>query len=229
MKPANRNSGFSIVELLIAMAVMLIALGIVSNLMARAMSIRARESATADALATARAAISVMSREISNSGFGIYQPGTRKASNGIVANESDEHRIRVLSNIENEGGTFQAQGPTTLQINRPGEDITYFFDATTSSIVRYDPHGLETSPGVFVGKTSVVVNKISNVTFKYYDYDGGTSEATGPLTAPNENTARVQIIVDVELDQVYGQRNTEHVTFASDVTFRNNNYMLSQY
>jgi len=229
MKPAKHNSGFSIVELLIAMAVMLIALGIVSNLMARAMSIRARESATADALATARAAISVMSREISNSGFGIYQQGTRKASNGIVAPESNDHRIRVLSNIDNEGGTYEDQGPTTMLINRPGEDVTYFFDATTSSIVRYDPHGLESSPGVFVGKTSVVVNKISNVTFKYYDYDGGTSEATGPFTAPNENTARVQIIVDVELDQVYGQRNTEHVTFASDVTFRNNNYMLSQY
>ena len=110
-----------------------------------------------------------------------------------------------------------------------GEDVTYFFDADTRSIVRYDPHGLETSPGVFEGKTSVVVNRISNVTFKYFDYEGGTSEATGPLTTPNETTARVRIEVDVELDQVYGQRNTEHVTFASDVTFRNNNYMLSQY
>jgi hypothetical protein len=75
----------------------------------------------------------------------------------------------------------------------------------------------------------VVVNKISNVTFEYYDYEGGTSEATGPHSTPTENTARVRIIVDVELAQTFGQRNTEHVTFASDVTFRNNNYMLSQY
>ncbi|HUR99950.1 MAG TPA: prepilin-type N-terminal cleavage/methylation domain-containing protein [Pyrinomonadaceae bacterium] len=229
MKPVNRNSGFSLVELLITMTIMLIAMGIVSMLMSRAMSVRARESSTADALASARAAISVVSREISNSGFGLYQPGTKKASNGIVLSESDDHRIRVRANIENEGGTFQAQGPSTMQINRPGEDVTYYFDAATSSIVRHDPHGIETSPGVFGPETSVVVNKISNVTFEYYDYAGGTSQATGPLTTPTENTARVRIIVDVELDQVFGQHNVEHVVFASDVTFRNNNYMLSQY
>jgi prepilin-type N-terminal cleavage/methylation domain-containing protein len=229
MKSASRNLGFSLIELLITMTVMLVAMGIVGTVMSRAMSIRSRESAVADALATARAAISVVSREISNSGFGLYQPGTKKASNGIVLSESNAHRIRVRANIENSGGTFGNEGPTTMQINRPGEDVTYFFDAATSSIVRHDPHGIETSPGVFGPETSVVVNKISNVTFEYYDYTGGTSQATGPLTTPTENTARVRIIVDVELDQVFGQRNTEHVVFASDVTFRNNNYMLSQY
>jgi prepilin-type N-terminal cleavage/methylation domain-containing protein len=229
MKSAKRNSGFSLIELLITMAIMLIALGIVSSIMGRAMSVRARESRTADALATARAAISVMSREISNSGFGLYQPGTRTASNGIVTSESDDHRIRVRANLYNAGGTAITPGPSTLEINRPGEDVTYFFDADTASIVRHDPHGIETSPGVFGPRTSVVVNKISNVTFEYYDYTGGDSQATGPLTSPTDSTARVRIIVDVELDQVYGQRNPEHVIFASDVTFRNNNYMLSQY
>ncbi len=229
MKSVNRNSGFSLIELMITMTIMLVAMGIVSTIIGRAMSVRARESATADALATARAAISVMSREVSNSGFGLYQPGTKKGSNGIVTTESDDHRIRVRANIQNTGGTFQAQGPTTMQINRPGEDVTYFFDSATSSIVRHDPFGIETSPGVFGPETSVVVNKISNVTFEYYDYLGGTSQATGPLTSPTVNTARVRIVVDVELDQVFGQRNVEHVVFASDVTFRNNNYMLSQY
>ncbi|MEO6334898.1 MAG: prepilin-type N-terminal cleavage/methylation domain-containing protein [Pyrinomonadaceae bacterium] len=229
MKSVKPNSGFSIVELLITMTVMLIALSIVSSILGRAMSVRARESATADALATARAAISVVSREVSNSGFGLYQPGTKKSSNGIVLSESNNNRIRVRANIENTGGTVTNEGPSTMQINRPGEDVTYFFDAATSSIVRHDPHGVEISPGVFGPETSVVVNKISNVTFEYYDYLGGTSQATGPLTTPTANTARVRIIVDVELDQVFGQRNAEHVVFASDVTFRNNNYMLSQY
>ena len=229
MKSVNRNSGFSLIELLITMGIMLIALGIVSTILGRAMSVRARESSTADALATARAAISVVSREISNSGFGLYQAGTRSGSNGIVTQESDDHRIRVRANLFNSGGTATTPGPTTLEINRPGEDVTYFFDPGTLSIVRHDPHGIEISPGVFGPQTSVVVNKISNVTFQYYDYDGSTSLAAGPLTAPSANTARVRIIVDVELDQVYGQLNPEHVTFASDVTFRNNNYMLSQY
>jgi prepilin-type N-terminal cleavage/methylation domain-containing protein len=229
MKSGKRQSGFSLIELLITMAVMLIAMSIVSSIMARSMSIRARESRTADALASARAAISVMSREISNSGFGLYQPGTRTASNGLVTSESNDHRIRVRANLENEGGTAITPGPTTLTINRPGEDVTYFFDSATQSIVRHDPFGIQTAPGVYGPQTSVVVNRISNVTFEYYDYDGGTSQATGPLTVPTVNTARVRIIVDVQLDPVFGQRNPESVTFASDVTFRNNNYMLSQY
>jgi len=232
MKSPAKNRGFSLIELLIAMTVMLIALGIVSTVMARAMAVRARESRTADALATAQAAINVMSREISNSGFGIYlNSGSKVASNGIVlgSTESNSQRIRVRANLFNEGGTATAPGPTTLSINRPGEDVTYFFDSTTKSIVRYDPSGVETSPGVYGPQTSVVVNRISSVTFEYFDYNGGTSQATGPLTAPSANTARIKVTVDVELDQVSGQPNTQHVVFASDVTLRNNNYMLTQY
>lgn len=229
MKNAKTNAGFSLIELLVTMTIMIIALGIVSTVLSRAMNVRARESQTADALSSARGAISVMSREIANSGFGLYIPGSRKASNGLVTTESDAHRIRIRSNLYNAGGTATAPGPETLQINRPGEDVTYFFDNATKSIVRHDPYGLETSPGVFGPRTSVVVNRISNVTFEYYDYTGGTSQATGPFTVPTSATARVRIIVAVELDQVFGQPNTEYITFASDVTFRNNSYMLSQY
>jgi len=233
MRSSKKNQGFSLIELLIAMTVMLIALGIVSSVMGRAMSVRARESRTADALATAQAALSVLSREISNSGFGLLQanlgPNAKTASNGIVISESNAHRIRIRSNIENAGGTFESQGPTTLAINRPGEDVTYFFDAATSSIVRYDRYAIRNAGGTYDPQTSVVVNRISNVSFEYYDYVGGTSLASAAATTPSENTARVRIIVDVALDPEYGQPNPEHVTFASDVTLRNNSYMLSQY
>lgn len=230
MKSSKQNAGFSLIELLITMVIMVVALGIVSSLLSSAMRVRSRESQTAEAMSAAKAAISVMSREIANSGFGLYIPGTRTASNGLVVTESNANRIRIRSNFLNEGGTgLDDQGPTTLRINRPGEDVTYFFDSATKSIVRHDPYGIETSPGTFGPQTSVIVNKISNVTFEYYDYGGGTSEATGPFTSPTSTTARVKIIVAVELDQVFGQPNTEYVTFASDVTFRNNSYMLSQY
>jgi prepilin-type N-terminal cleavage/methylation domain-containing protein len=229
MRNDKKNAGFSLIELMITMVIMVVALGIVSTVLSRAMNVRSRESQTADALASARAAISVMSREIANSGFGLYIPGSRTPSNGLVVSESDDHRIRIRSNIFNAGGIATAPGPETLAINRPGEDVTYFFDDETRSIVRFDPFGLETAPGVYGPQTSVVVNRISNVTFEYYDYAGGTSESTGPFTVPTSTTARVKIIVSVELDQVFGQPNTEYVVFASDVTFRNNNYMLSQY
>lgn len=228
MNPPNkkRNAGFSLIELVITMTIMLIALGIVSSIMSRAFSVRARESRTADALASAQAALSVLSREISNSGFGLYNDSTSKvANNGIVIADSNANRIRVRANRDNEGGVRGAEGPTTLVLNWPGEDVTYFFDAATKSIVRYDPNGLGTGQP----QTSVVVNQISNVTFEYYDYTGGTSLSSAAQAVPTADTGRVRIIVEVVLDKVIGQPDGQRVTLASDVTLRNNSYMLQQY
>ena len=211
---------------MIAMTVMLLALGIVSAVLAQAMAVRSRESRTADALSTAQAALGVLSREIGNSGFGMYDNSlSRTANNGIVIADSDETRIRVRANLENAGGVPESPGPTTLELNQPGEDVTYFFDDTTKSIVRYDANAL----GVGVGQTSVVVNRISNVEFEYWDYFGPNSAPVGPLTEPTANTGRVKIIVTVELDPVVGQPDNQMVTFASEVTLRNNSYMLQQY
>lgn len=224
--PTTNSSGFSLIELMIAMTIMLLALGIVSAVLAQAMSVRARESRTADALTAAQGALSVLSREIANSGFGIYENAlSRTADNGIVVADSNANRIRIRANLENAGGVPEAPGPTTLELNEPGEDVTYFFDDTTKSIVRYDANAL----GVGVGETSVVVNKISNVEFEYYDYFGPNSAPVGPLTEPTINTGRVRIIVTVELDRVIGQPDNQVVTFASEVTLRNNTYMLQQY
>jgi len=222
----KKTSGFSLLELLLVMTIMLIALGIVSTLMARSFAVRARESRTTDALTSAQAALSVLSREIANSGFGLYtNPTTKVADNGIIVADSGQHQIRVRANLDNSGGVPTSPGPQTLVINSPGEDVTYFFDAATKSIVRYDANGL----GVGSGETSVVVNRISNVTFQYYDYAGATATASGPFTVPTANTGRVQITVDVTLDPVAGEPNPQTVTFTSEVTLRNNEYMLQQY
>ncbi len=225
--PTVKNtSGFSLLELLLVMTIMLMALGIVSTIMARSFSVRARESQTTDALVSAQAALNVLSREIANSGFGLYtDPTTKVANNGIVIADSGLNKIRVRANLDNSGGIPTSPGPQTLVINSPGEDVTYFFDSPTKSIVRYDANAL----GVGSGQTSVVVNRISNVTFQYYDYTGATATASGPFNAPTANTGRVQIKVDVTLDPVAGQPNPQTVTFTSEVTLRNNEYMLQQY
>lgn len=225
---SKSNSGFSLLELIIAMTLMLVLLGIVSTLMAKSFSVRARESRQVDALATAQGALSVISREVSNSGFGLYNYSgsvIQGANNGIVLADSNAHRIRVRSNLENSGGVPTAPGSTTLVLNQPGEDVTYFFDAATSSIVRYDPNG----GGTGVPETSVVVNRISDVTFEYFDYSGSSSTPSLPLSAPTVNTGRVRIVVEVTMDPVVGQPDNQRVTFASDVSLRNSNYMLQQY
>src|SRR5437762_4107022 len=218
-KKANGQAGFSLVELMVAMTLMLILMGVASSLFSRSLSVRARESRTTDALTSAYAALNVMSREISNSGYGLMDPATRIAVNGIVLPDSNSQKIHVRSNFTNSAAYTDPNAPG--QTNDPGEDVTYYFEPTTKSIVRYDPHSLPT--------TSVVVNKISNVVFSYYDYATSGSSGTGPNTAPTATTGRMVITVTVDLDPVYGQPNPQSVTFSSEVNLRNSNYMLQQY
>src|SRR5688500_6347571 len=222
----QNQKGFSLIELIVTMTVMLIALSIVSTIVFRSFSTRLRESRTSDALVSAQAALNVMSREISNAGFGLYDNETSKiADNGIVIADSGNRRIRFRSNQLNTGGRPEAPGTSTLAINEPGEDVTYFFDTATLSIVRYDPHGLgEDQPS-----TSVIVNKVSDVRFEYFDYSGATALPTGPNLVPTINTGRVRITVEVQLDRVEGQVNPDSVVFSSEVALRNNSYMLLQY
>lgn len=216
----KKQSGFSLIELTIAMLVMLSLLAIVSTLMSRSMGVRARESRKTDALTAAQAALNVLSREIANSGYGIYDDATSKtANNGLIIPDSNGNRIHFRANLTNTGSTLTPD--IVLATSDPGEDVTYFFDAATDSIVRYDPHDTP--------QTSVVVNRISNVTFQYYQYAGASSAAVGPTSVPTADTGRVVITVQVAMDPVVGQPDNQFVTFTTDVTLRNSNYMLRQY
>lgn len=209
---AKKNSaGFSVIELLIAMTVMLVMMGVVSMLMARSFSVRARESRRTDALTSAQAALNVMSREISNAGFGIYDSDlTRRANNGLILTDCNANKIRFRTNFTN----------SNYSTNTPGEDVTYYFDPSSNSIVRYD---LNSTP-----QTSVIVNKISNVTFSFYNYAAANSTPT-ITTTPTADTGRVRITVTVTMEPVQGQPDNQSVTFTSEVTLRNSYYMLNQY
>ena len=212
------QSGFSLIELMITMTIMLIMMGVAGTLFSKSMSVRARESRTTDALTSAYAALNVMSREIGNGGFGLVDPASGLASNGIVPADSNDHQVHIRSNFTNAVPYADPNAPG--QTNDPGEDITYYFEPTTKSIVRYDPHSDPT--------TSVVVNKISNVTFNYFDYVTSGSAGT-PVTTPSAATGRIVITVTVDLDPVNGQPNPQAVTFSSEINMRNSNYMLQQY
>lgn len=196
-------NGFSIIELIISMTITLVLLGLVTTLFAKSLATIERENRKTEALTSAQAALSMLSREISNSGFGL-------TSNGIVSSDSGQSKLHFRANIEN----------GDLTTNSPGEDITYYFDSSTDSIVRYDPNNSPT--------TTAVINKVSNVTFLYFDYSGSSSTPTQSNT-PTNNTGRVRITITVQLDEIQGQPTNQTVAFTSDVTLRNSNYMLNWY
>ncbi len=226
MQHSNPRSqqGFSLLELMIGMTITLMLLGVMSSVVFRATGVNQRETRKADALVSAQAALNLMSREIGNSGFGIYMDEmTQTPSNGIVIADSNSQQIRVRSNFDNVGDISRPPGSTVMATNQPGEDVTFFFDPSTRSIVRYDFNAPSGTPA-----SSVVVNRISNVTFQYFNYTSSSSTVTSTST-PTSATGRVRITVLVELEPVPGQAINEVVSFTSDVTLRNSNYMLRQY
>jgi prepilin-type N-terminal cleavage/methylation domain-containing protein len=213
------QAGFSLLEMMVSMTIMMILMGVVSILLSQNLGVRARESQRTDALTSAQAALNVMSREIANSGFGI-STGTspRLPNNGIITADSTATQIHFRANIYNSGPVNTTS--SVLTTDDPGEDVTYFFDANSKSIVRFDPND---SP-----QTSVVINRISSVTYTYYDYVGPNSSGTQTST-PSANTGRIRITVQVQLDPIQGQPNPSDVQFTSEVTLRNSPFMLNQY
>ncbi len=213
MKDKRENkaaSGFSIIELLIAMTIMLVVMGLAANLFSKSLGTRQRESSRTDALTAAQAALNVMSREIANSGYGLVD-------NGVVFTDSNPQKLHFLSNIKNDDAL----------INAPGENITYFFDSNTQSILRYDANG----NGVNQPQTSIIINRTSKVEFQYFDYlNPAKIPPLLPKKVPTIDTSRIRVTITVSLDDVQGQvNNKQSVVLVSDVTLRNSNYMLLQY
>lgn len=212
-KPQIRKNekGFTLIEMMVAMGVILVTMAAVSVLFSRALGVRSRESSRTDALTSAQAALNVMSREISNSGYGLSQNSYDTVhNNGIVLADSNSTKLRIRCNVVN----------TNTTTADPGEDVTYYYDASAQSIVRHDP---AQSPS-----TTYLVNQISSVTFQYYNYTGSNSTPTITDT-PTANTSRVKITVTVKLSEVQGQPTNRTVTLNSEVTLRNSDYMMSQY
>lgn len=207
----KNESGFSLMEMLIAMTIVIILLAIASLVFGRALGVRSRESSRTDALTAAQAALNVMSREISNSGYGLASDSFNTIhNNGIVLADSTSSKLRVRANVNN----------VNLTTSDSGEDITYYYDSSAQSIVRHDP---AQNPS-----TTYLVNQISNVSFSYFNYTTGNSTPTETST-PTADTARVKITVTVQMSEVQGQPTGRTVTLSSFVTLRNSDYMLSQY
>jgi prepilin-type N-terminal cleavage/methylation domain-containing protein len=209
-------SGFSLIELLIAMTIMLVVLGLAGNLFSKSLGTRQRESSRTDALTAAQAALNVMSREIANSGYGLKDQDGQHSNGIVLGADSGNKKLHFLSNVKNDD----------IVINAPGENVTYFFEPVTKSILRYDAH----AKGINQAETSIVINRISDVEFQYFDYTNSTTTPQpAAATAPTASTARVRVKITVALEDVQGQMSSQKVVLVSDVALRNSKYMLQQY
>jgi len=210
------EAGFSLIELLVAMTITLVVLGITANLLASSFNLRSRENQRSDAMADAQRALNIMTREIANTGFGL-------ADNGIVAADSGLSSIRVRANLN----AFDGQ-TTSNSISDRNEDVKYslYTTATDSYIVRLD---IGTQ-----NQTTVLANRVDALIIRYYparvnyttsSSDCNISTASSEVTLKSD-TKYMVISVCVELP-ARGVRNSpgyqpvSRVQLVSDVYLRN--------
>ena len=158
------DAGFTIAELMIAMAVTLVMIGLTSALLAGSFSIRTRENQKTEALADTQRGLNLMTREIANSGYGL-------TDNGIVAADSGLTSIRVRANLNASSGETTSNTATDRD-----EDIKYFLytDNNNSYIVRLD---VNTS-----AQQMILANRVDALNFHFYadkvTYTSGTCDIT---------------------------------------------------
>jgi len=145
-----------------------------------------------------------MSREVGNAGYGLM-------TNGLVLEDCTDKKLHFLTNTNNHDATTSG----------PGENVTFYYDSDSQSVVRYD---LATG-------TSGVINRVSDVDFVYYNYVVNvlTGNVTVTAGSASRDTARVNITLKVMLPNVQGQPTNRIETVMSDVTLRSSPYMLGQY
>ncbi|HEX8163871.1 MAG TPA: hypothetical protein VF538_18525 [Pyrinomonadaceae bacterium] len=232
-RPPRGEAGFSILELVVALGLTVVVMGISTALLASAVNVRAREDRRSDAIADVRRALNTMTREIANAG---YDLPSSLSGNGIVAANSNSNSIRVITNPDRYS---TAAGATPDSPSSQDEDVVYSWinDASTnqSYILRYDVNSA-------LSGTTVLANRIDSFIIRYYNqrvtYQAGTCQqgidtttvvnSTGVAQAEVAPSAAsyVVIAICVDLPQVAspgapGYQPASQTQIISDVELRN--------
>jgi prepilin-type N-terminal cleavage/methylation domain-containing protein len=225
------ESGFSLLELIVAVAITLVIMGAASSLLASSFKIRSREDSKSDAVADVQRAFNSMSREIGNAGFKLPGSLTSVSSNGIVGGDSDSQSIRIVSNLNGADGT-------DTDVDDADEDVKFlmYVDNTLGQryLVRYEKNATNT--------TTVLANRIDSLVIRYYDekvtYDttlaGGVADITNVRNSAGNTKAEVSpgaakyivlavgvVLPAVGTPGVDGYQPASEVQLTSDITLRN--------
>ena len=212
---ATRSAGFSLIELMVALAVTMVIMTISARLLAASLGVRSRENTRVEAISDVQRALHTMSREIGNAGLGLRDTtGLGIPNNGIHPTDSDADQIRVRANLN----AFSGDADTLDSDDSGSEDVVF---AIINNFTGGDLEGqrLITRQDVRTGRISPLANRVDALQFEYLKGDG--TAAASPAQA-----ARVRITVGVLLRAV-GRPNTpgyqpaSRTQLVSDVALRN--------
>jgi len=208
------ESGFSLIELMIAMAVTLVVMSLAANLVAGSLKARSRENQKSDALADAQRALYDMSREIANTGFGL-------SDNGLVDADSTSSTIRFRANLNALEGETSSNAVTDSN-----EDVKYLLvqNGTDSYVVR-----LDVNTGA---RTTILANRVDALAIRYYNdrvaYTPANCDiSTTSTEVTQKSDARFVVIsLCVQLPAQgtpgsEGYQPASRVQLVSDITLRN--------
>ncbi|HEX8847393.1 MAG TPA: prepilin-type N-terminal cleavage/methylation domain-containing protein [Pyrinomonadaceae bacterium] len=195
------EAGFSLLELVIAMAILLVMMAGASQILMRSLGARTRENQRSDALSDAQRALNIMSREIGNSGFGLDYNGLVAADcRPVSTSDPVMAQIRFRSNINN----------TDTTTNQADEDVTYVYQgAPNYAIVRYDKN---------TNTSTVLASRIDAMQITYIDAAGTASTLATPAVVAGAE--RIRITIQVNLDAMVGQPASK-VYLTSEIAIRN--------
>jgi prepilin-type N-terminal cleavage/methylation domain-containing protein len=205
-------AGFSLMELIIAMTILLIMMTGASQLLMSSLSSRTRENQKSDALSDAQRALNIMSREIGNSGFGMDY-------NGIVA--ADSHPTSTADPVKAEIRIRANTSNNDAEISKADEDITFVYQgAPTNAIVRYDA----------VTKTrTVLAGGIDAMQITYIDAAGNASTLATPAAVSNAVRVRITIQANLPATTNTAGAAVPKVLLTSDIALRNAPSVVRRY
>ncbi|HEX7998940.1 MAG TPA: prepilin-type N-terminal cleavage/methylation domain-containing protein [Pyrinomonadaceae bacterium] len=201
---SNSAAGFSLIELLIAMTVSLILMAAASTLLTTSLGTRTRENRRSDALSDAQRAISMMSREIGNSGYGLID-------NGIVASDSGQTSIRIRANIDSAVESASDPLMPPLATDDPDEDVTYVYQPESEAIVRYDRN---------TNMSTVLARPVNVFRIRYLD------ALSVDTTVPNAVKIRLTVLITLPATN---NQPASQMQLTSDVALRNAPAVLGRY
>ena len=223
------------IELILAMTITLTVMGMASSILAGAFTIRSREDRKSDGIADVQRALNIMTREISNSGLKIPTGLGKVSTNGVVAGDSNNDSIRIVSNLNGMPDSANAYFEDA-DLDDADEDVKFlmYVDGGNRYIVRYEKN--------HTNETTVLANRVDSLVFRYYDekvtYDTTVVDGVCDITNVRNSAGAAEsevspglakfvvIAVGVTLPEVgtagvNGYQPPTQVQLTSDVVLRN--------
>jgi len=165
-----REQGFTLVELLVAMAIALVVIGSISSAFVSQRKIYAAQEQVSEMIQNARAAMDIISRELKMGG---YDP----TGAGIVGVPYSDLQLQVVADLNGDGDTSDAN-----------ESIVYkFYDSADPSY----PYQIKRKTGA--GNFLPLAENIQSFTFTYWEGDG-TTEVTDAAYEDDIRTIKIEVI-----------------------------------